>query len=161
MTAVTGNPLHNSSTGDCRIVGYAADSSVQRARFPRLGRYLVDELAQYHLPPVSVLIPARQEEERIGPTLAALLAQDYPNFEVLVLDDNSTDATYATGVRCGSGDSRLRVMHGKPLPSGWGGKNWACHQLAQAARYDMLIFTDADVTWRIDALKAVACAGAS
>ncbi len=46
-------------------------------------------------------------------------------------------------------------MHGKPLPSGWGGKNWACHQLAQAARYDMLIFTDADVTWRIDALKAV------
>lgn len=155
MTAVTGILFTIAVLATAALSGMLLIALFNAFAFPRLGRYLVDELAQYHLPPVSVLIPARQEEERIGPTLAALLAQDYPNFEVLVLDDNSTDATYATACAAGSGDSRLRVMHGKPLPSGWGGKNWACHQLAQAARYDMLIFTDADVTWRIDALKAV------
>jgi chlorobactene glucosyltransferase len=155
MPAMTGIFCAVAALATAALSGMLLIALLNAYAFPRLSRYLVDDPAQHHLPPVSVLIPARQEEERIAPTVAALLAQDYPDFEVLVLDDNSTDATFATALAAGCGDSRLRVLHGKPLPSGWGGKNWACHQLAQTARYDLLIFTDADVTWGKDALMAV------
>ena len=97
-------------------------------------------------PRVSVLVPARNEEKRIAPLLEGLASQDYPSYEVLALDDESTDGTL--GLMKGFARSRrnFRVLEGKPLPPYWRGKPWACHQLARSARGTWLLFVDAD-TW--------------
>lgn len=105
---------------------------------------------------VSILIPARDEAAVIGDTVRRMLAQTYPRFELLVLDDHSSDGTAEIARAAAGGDARLRVIAGAALPAGWGGKNWACHQLAQAAQGDWLLFTDADTIWAPDALAAVA-----
>ena len=107
-------------------------------------------------PGLSILIPARNEQHNIGKTIRSLRAQNYGNFEVLVLDDQSEDETVAEARRAAADDARVRVLSGTPKPDDWVGKTWACHQLAQAARHDLLVFTDADVRWRPDALAAVA-----
>ncbi|MCS6993175.1 MAG: glycosyltransferase [Anaerolineales bacterium] len=107
------------------------------------------------LPLVSVLVPIRNEAGVIGETLRSLLAQTYPNFEVLVLDDQSTDGCADEARAAGGGDPRLRVLSGKALPTGWTGKVWACHQLSEQAAGDFLLFTDADVRWQPDALMAL------
>jgi chlorobactene glucosyltransferase len=95
-------------------------------------------------PRVSVLVPARNEEDHIGDCVRSLLAQDYPDFEVLVLNDASTDRTGSILDTLSAGDQRLRVLAGAGLPDGWLGKHWACQQLAQAADGELLLFTDAD-----------------
>ncbi|MBC7810435.1 MAG: glycosyltransferase [Burkholderiales bacterium] len=104
---------------------------------------------------VSVLIPARNEANVIAETVRGILAQTYTNLEVIVLDDASDDGTAEAALAAGEGDARLQVIAGKPLPSSWWGKNWACHQLAQVATGDWRIFTDADVQWKPEALSAV------
>lgn len=98
---------------------------------------------------VSVLVPARNEEERIGECLRSLAAQEPPVREVLLLDDRSSDNTLAIARELGFSEepgSRLRIVRGKDLPEGWVGKNWACHQLSLAAdpASAHLLFTDAD-----------------
>ena len=98
-------------------------------------------------PRVSVLVPARNEEANIGECVRSLLAQDYPDFEVVVLDDRSTDRTaeiLAGLQQDNASDRRLRVITGQELPPGWLGKHWACHQLAEAVDGELLLFTDAD-----------------
>src|SRR5690606_33681105 len=96
-------------------------------------------------PLVSVLIPARHEAERIGACLAGLARQRYPHFEVIVVDDHSTDAT-AEVVRSFAGQlAALRIIEGAPLPNDWLGKPWACWQAAQQANGEWLLFLDADV----------------
>ena len=99
-----------------------------------------------HTPRVSLLVPARNEARSIEGCARGLLAQDYPDFEVIILDDESTDGTGEILARLASEDKRLRVIRGQPLPSGWLGKNWACQQLSQAASGDYLLFTDADTS---------------
>ncbi|NDJ35426.1 MAG: glycosyltransferase [Chloroflexi bacterium] len=106
-------------------------------------------------PTVSVLIPARDEAAVIGETVRRLLEQEYPAFEVIVLDDESADGTGRAARTAGGVDERLKVIEGKPLPTGWGGKNWACQQLAETARGDVLLFTDADVRWEPGSLGGV------
>ncbi|MBP6016524.1 MAG: glycosyltransferase [Candidatus Promineofilum sp.] len=105
--------------------------------------------ARRHSPPprfpkVSVLIPARNEARNIERCVNSLLAQDYPDLEVLVLDDESTDGTGAMVAAIAAGEPRLKLLAGRPLKSGWTGKNWACAQLAAKAGGDLLFFTDAD-----------------
>lgn len=96
-------------------------------------------------PFVSILVPARNEEKRIVDCLASLAAQDYPRFEIILLDDNSEDRTRPLASAIGFGNSkRLRLIAGQPLPHGWVGKCWACAQLAETARGEYLLFTDAD-----------------
>jgi chlorobactene glucosyltransferase len=95
-------------------------------------------------PRVSVLIPARNEAATIEACVRSLLEQDYPDFEVLVLDDHSEDDTRLILTRLARTSNRLRVLDGQPLPENWLGKHWACHQLAQAATGELLLFTDAD-----------------
>ncbi len=102
-------------------------------------------------PLISVLIPARDEEQSIERCVRSLVTQTYERLEILVLDDHSSDAT-PTIVQ-GIIDelpieqkNRLRLLHGAELPAGWGGKNFACHQLSQQASGDYLFFTDADTT---------------
>lgn len=106
-------------------------------------------------PLVSVLIPARNEAKVIGETVRRLLGQSYRKFELIVLNDSSSDGTGDIARAAAGGDSRLRVIGGQPLPDGWGGKNWACHQLSQAAAGEVLLFTDADTIWSPDGLSAV------
>ena len=97
-------------------------------------------------PRVSILIPARNEALNIGPCVRSLLAQDYPNCELCVLDDHSDDGTgeIVRGLGLSANGERQRVLTGAPLPPGWTGKGWACHQLAAQARGEFLFFTDAD-----------------
>ena len=104
-------------------------------------------------PFVSVLVPARNEEKRIGPLLEGLARQDYPSFEVRVLDDQSTDGTLNLLKRHAQSNKRLKILRGKPLPEGWRGKPWACRQLAQGAKGEWLLFLDADTWHTPDMLK--------
>lgn len=97
-------------------------------------------------PKVSVLIPARNEETRIRTCLESLAQQDYPNYEIIVLDDQSSDRTQKIILEIRRSWPHIRLVIGKSLPTGWTGKNWACHQLSSYATGDIFIFTDAD-TW--------------
>ena len=95
-------------------------------------------------PLVSLLVPALNEEGVIGRCVSNLLAQDYPNIEIIVMDADSTDSTAA--IVEGFGDERVRLHTGRSLGPGWSGKNWACHQLASLAKGEVLCFVDADTT---------------
>lgn len=95
-------------------------------------------------PNVSVLIPARNEEANIGACIEGFLSQRYDNFEILVLDDQSTDCTGTIIEKLSQKYPKIQAICGQPLPSGWTGKNWACHQLSEYASGEILIFTDAD-----------------
>lgn len=95
-------------------------------------------------PRVSILLPARNERDNIEECVESLLAQEYEDFEVLVLDDQSDDGTAKILSERFAGHPRLRVLHGTALPPGWIGKSWACHQLAHQASGELLLFTDAD-----------------
>ena len=106
-------------------------------------------------PLVSVLIPMRNEADVIAETVKSLLAQDYPNLEILLLDDQSVDNSAEIALKAANHDLRLRVMPGAPLPSGWLGKTWACQQLSEQASGDYLLFTDADVRWQPGAISAL------
>jgi len=98
-----------------------------------------------HLPLVSVLIPARDEADSITACVASLLSQTYSNFEVLVLDDGSTDGTSQLLDALQRQYPQLTVIHTVgDLPPGWNGKSYACHLLAQRATGEWLLFTDAD-----------------
>lgn len=97
-------------------------------------------------PLVSVCVPARNEELRVRPCVESFLKQDYPRLEILFLDDQSTDGTYGLLQKYAAQNKRLKVLRGKPLPAGWVGKPWACHQLSLRAKGEWLFFTDAD-TW--------------
>jgi len=104
------------------------------------------------LPFVSILVPARNEERHIEACVRSLLAQNYPHFEVVVLDDGSSDSTYEILHRLRDQDGLLRVLVGAELPTGWCGKPHACWQLANAAIGECLLFTDADCRFAPDAL---------
>jgi chlorobactene glucosyltransferase len=106
-------------------------------------------------PLITVLIPMRDEAAVIAKTVRSWLAQDYPNFEILILDDGSTDDSAKIALDAAGGDSRLTILQGNELPDGWLGKPWACQQLSRQARGETLLFTDADVRWEPNALSAL------
>ncbi|MCK5566782.1 MAG: glycosyltransferase [Actinomycetia bacterium] len=95
-------------------------------------------------PLISVLIPARNEEDNIKRCINSLLKQDYTNFEILVLDDGSTDNTAEIVNELIKKDPRIRLYYGKPLARGWLGKSYACQQLAGYAKGQYFLFVDAD-----------------
>ena len=105
-------------------------------------------------PMVSILVPARDEEKNIAACIQSLLRQDYPSFEVLALDDQSSDHTLSILEQIATDQPSLKVLVGSPLPAGWAGKNWACAQLAQQAKGNMLFFTDADTLHEPHMLRA-------
>jgi chlorobactene glucosyltransferase len=93
-------------------------------------------------PLVSVIVPARNESATIATAVRSILATTYQPFELLVVNDRSTDDTAAVVERLA--DPRLRLIEGKELPEGWYGKPWACYQGYRAAKGEILLFTDAD-----------------
>src|SRR5512133_404291 len=116
----------------------------------RLGR---KTLQPKQSPFVSMLVPARNEALNIEPCVRSLLAQDYPGFELIVLDDQSTDGTRSILEKIQKENPGLRILIGSSLPIGWLGKHWACHQLTIAARGEFLLFTDADTRHEPYALR--------
>ena len=100
------------------------------------------------VPTVSVLIPARNEELNIRAAVESILQSEGVNFEVLVWDDGSTDATADIVRSIAMNDERVSFVEGTPPPLGWAGKPFGCWSLAQRAKNDVLVFMDADVRLR-------------
>ncbi|MFC1698601.1 glycosyltransferase [Candidatus Omnitrophota bacterium] len=98
-------------------------------------------------PFISVIIPARNEERSIEKCLGSLLEQTYPNFEIIVVDDQSSDHTAEIARKFIKQDAntKVRLIPGQPLPQGWLGKCWAIQQATQIAQGEWLLFSDADV----------------
>jgi chlorobactene glucosyltransferase len=93
---------------------------------------------------VSILIPVRNEEDNILSLLQSIQQQNYHDYEVIILDDSSSDNTYNICSEFAATNTKFRVIRGKPLRDGWIGKNYACHQLAKEAKGRYLLFLDAD-----------------
>ena len=112
----------------------------------RHSRSLDDESAAVPENPqlVTVIVPARNEAHNIGRCVTSILSTSYPNLELVVIDDASTDGTADVARQAAGGDSRARIVRNSPLPDGWFGKQWACATGAKIARGDILQFTDAD-----------------
>lgn len=96
-------------------------------------------------PKVSIVVAACDEERHIRAAVASLLAQDYPDCELIVVDDRSRDRTGAILDDMGRKTPRLTVVHVRELPAGWLGKNHALHAGAQRATGDVLLFVDGDI----------------
>ncbi len=119
------------------------------ALLDRRHRLSLDDVEPAHDGPlVSVVVPARDEERGIGAAVSSLAAQDYRSLEVIVVDDESSDAT-AAEARAVATD-RVQIVAGLPVPPGWVGKSWACHQGYEVARGEWLLFTDGDVRHAAD-----------
>ena len=103
---------------------------------------------------VSIVVPARNEELVIDRCVRSLLAQRYGNFEVIALNDRSTDRTRGRLEAIAATEEPLRILDGEPLPEGWVGKCWAAFQAAQAAHGDWLLFVDADTYYQPAALAS-------
>ena len=112
--------------------------------FKDTSRFKLPENILAQNPLMSILIPARNEEENIKRCIISLTKQDYENIEILVLDDNSTDDTARIVLELSQKDPRIKLYSGEPLKKGWLGKSYACWQLSKYAKGDYLIFTDAD-----------------
>jgi hypothetical protein len=106
-------------------------------------------------PLVSIVIPARNEARNIAPCVESALASSYPRFEIIVVDDHSTDDTGAIAASIAARDPRLRVIVPPPLPSDWFGKQWACATGASTARGSILGFLDADTRQAPDLVTRV------
>ncbi len=117
---------------------------------------LLDDCPAHFSEPLSVLIPARNEQAHIAATLRCLQSCDAIPWEALVLDDQSTDETAAIVRRIAQSDPRVRLLSGAPLEPDWNGKQFACWQLAQAAAFERLLFLDADVLLQPDAMPRLA-----
>ena len=104
-------------------------------------------------PSLSIVIPACNEAATIAGAVESLLRQDYPNFELILVDDRSTDGTGAIVDRLAARDARIRALHVKTLPEGWLGKVHALQRGVEIAKGDWLLFTDADVHFAAETLR--------
>tara|TARA_Y100000588_G_scaffold163404_1_gene177511 strand:- start:697 stop:1857 length:1161 start_codon:yes stop_codon:yes gene_type:complete len=102
------------------------------------------QLTAGYKPRISILVPARNEENGIMDCVRGLVSQTYYPLEILILDDRSTDNTVVKVESLASQDDRIRILEGADTPPGWIGKNWACDQLYRASEGELLIFIDAD-----------------
>ncbi len=102
------------------------------------------ERKEHTNPKVSVILPARNEEEFIGKCLESLIEQDYTNYEIIVVDDSSDDATGKIISEYAKKNSKIIPVSAQIKPDGWMGKNWACMEGYKKATGELLLFTDAD-----------------
>ena len=105
-------------------------------------------------PKVSIIVPARNEEGTILICLQSLLSQDYDNYEVIAIDDSSTDKTPSIISELSQKNHRLIAVKAPSRPEDWIGKNWACFQGYQKSSGEILLFTDADTVHKTDSLSS-------
>lgn len=105
------------------------------------------------LPRVSIIVPARNEAATIEPAVRSLLAIDYPDYELVVVDDRSEDATGEILERLRAENGRLSVVHVRELPAGWLGKTHAMWSAAAQSTGEWILFSDADVVHAPEALR--------
>jgi chlorobactene glucosyltransferase len=129
------------------IIIYLTVNIIYLVRLPLVRKPVVDP------PRISVCVPARNEERGIRACLQSLLDQDYPDFEVIAVDDHSTDRTGEIMRDLEKENSRLKVLQGKDLPEGWLGKPFALTQAFKKAGGEYLLFTDADPVFECHALN--------
>lgn len=108
---------------------------------PLLDRFEEREIEN---PMVSVILPARNEEDFIGQCIKSLLDQDYINYEIIAINDSSQDSTGKIIEEYARKDRRIISVKARPKPEGWMGKNWACMEGYLKSRGDLLLFTDSD-----------------
>jgi glycosyltransferase involved in cell wall biosynthesis len=123
-----------------------------------LGLRSITILAEWHneadrLEKISIIVPARNEQQNIENALQSMLKIDYPNLEFMVINDRSTDETGNILARMSAADPRLRVLNITELPSGWLGKNHALHCAAAHASGEWLLFADADIMFEPSTLR--------
>ena len=127
--------------------------------FGFLFRYHIPHIQQFPnlplptYPKLSVIIPACNEGSTIAQSLRTILSQTYPNLEIVLINDRSTDDTGAQMAQMAHQDSRVQVIHIEELPDGWLGKVHAMHRGTQVATGDWLLFTDADVHFAVGFLE--------
>src|SRR6267378_7429636 len=126
-------------------VGYGA------IRLPWLKKF--SPAADSDCPRISLIFAARDEEEKLPAALATLMEIDYPNLEVIAVNDRSQDSTGHILDEFAATHSRLRVVHVAQLPAGWLGKPHALQKAYEAATGEWLLFTDADVRFKPDVLR--------
>src|SRR3984885_6810884 len=123
---------------------------------PRSGNGSLGNLSPGN-PRVSIIVPARNEEDDVEQTLNRLLELDYENYEVIAVNDRSTDRTGEIMERVVENraltSGRLRVIHHQKLPAGWLGKTHAMWTATNQATGDWLLFTDADVLFKPDSVR--------
>ncbi len=106
-----------------------------------------------NLPKVSIIITAKDEELSIARSLQTIKALDYPDYEVIVVNDRSTDRTLEEIESVQKEWNALKVITIDDLPNGWMGKNHACYRGYREASGDVLLFTDADVLFKPESLR--------
>lgn len=107
-------------------------------------------------PHISIILPVRNEEANIDACISSLLAQDYPNFDLTIIDDGSNDATPCLLAQWQARDSRVHVQRVDHLPCGWAGKAHALHNGVQQTGGAWLLFTDADTRHAPHTLRLMA-----
>jgi glycosyltransferase involved in cell wall biosynthesis len=122
---------------------FMAYGAIRLNGLPRLSRLGAPEPARW--PKVSVVVPGCNEADKVEAAARTLLAEDYPDLEIILVDDRSTDDTGAVMDRVAAGDPRARVIHIKELPAGWLGKVHALDTGLKASSGEFVLFTDADV----------------
>ena len=105
-----------------------------------------------NFPAVSIILPARNEERYIGPCLQSLIAQNYPNLEIIAINDSSSDGTEKVIQEYAAKDPRVIYVAARPKPEGWAGKNWACMEGYRKSSGRILLFTDADTVHASDSV---------
>ncbi|MFL6424464.1 MAG: glycosyltransferase [Nitrososphaeraceae archaeon] len=121
------------------FIGYIIKSFKRSPTIESIDKYTISKN-----PKVSVILPARNEEKYIAKCLESLLDQDYPNFEIIAVNDSSNDKTGDIIYEYAKKNSCIVTVNAKPKPDGWAGKNWACYEGYLRATGDVFLFTDAD-----------------
>lgn len=122
--------------------GFLIKSMIDSVRLtPYLDKF---ERKEHTNPKVSIILPARNEEEFIGKCLDSLIEQDYTNYEIIAVDDSSDDATGKIISEYAKKNSKIILVSAQIKPDGWMGKNWACMEGYKKATGELLLFTDAD-----------------
>ena len=136
-------------------IGFLIQAARGLSRIP----YLPEDTEPVSTPKVTIIVPARNESHIVGQCLQSLLKQDYPDFEIILVDDHSEDNTFEIASSLAKQDSRLSVVRSVELPGDWRGKAWANQQGAALSKGNWLLFTDADILFHSSTVKyAIAAA---